>query len=157
MVRLEPMTAGELRGFLDESIPRYAEAHVRGGRWKPEEAVERSRAEHEQLLPHGVETSDNYLRTVRDERTGARVGEVWYAFQKQEGWPQVFVYWIGILPEHRRKGYASAVFRLVESEAKRLGAARVALHVFADNEGATAMYRGLGYAPVNVIMAKTLA
>ncbi len=156
MVRLDPMTPEEYREFLTWMVPGYAEDHVRSGHWRAAEALERSRAEIGQLLPHGVETVDHYLRTVHDERTGVRVGELWYCFQKQEGWPQVFVYWIGILPEHRRHGYASQALRAIDAEARKLGAKRVALHVFAVNKGAIALYEKTGYAPTNVIMSKPL-
>lgn len=157
VIRLEPMTVEEFREFLAWSIPNYAEAHVRSGRWKPEEANARSKAEHEQLLPQGVSTPDHYLRTVRDARTGERVGEAWFNFQHQEGAAQVFVYWIGILEPHRRHGYAADVFAQIEQEARRLGAVRVALHVFGDNTGAIAFYEKQGYVPTNLVMAKSLA
>jgi len=156
MIRLEPMTPDELQAYLDRSVPEYAADHVRSGRWRPEDAVERSRAEHQQLLPKGVDTPDQYLRTVVDPDVGERVGEVWYALQRQDGSPQLFVYWIGIAERHRRKGYASAVLLQVEDEARRLGAARVVLHVFADNVGARALYETLGYSTTNLLMAKSV-
>jgi RimJ/RimL family protein N-acetyltransferase len=154
MIKLVAMSAEEFQTFLGWSIPDYAEAHVKAGRWNPNDAVERSKAEHAQLLPNGVETPDNYLRTVYDDALGRQVGEVWYALQKQDGWPQLFVYWIGIGKEFRQRGYATEVFRLLEAEAKRLGAARIALHVFGDNVGARALYEKLGYVTTNIVMAK---
>ncbi len=154
MARLDPMTPEEYRAFLEWIVPEYANDHVRAGRWRPNDALERSRAEFDQLLPQGVETADHFLRTIHDEQTGTRVGEVWYALRELEGWPMVFVYWIGILKDHRRKGYAAQAFREIESEAKKLGAERIALHVFSDNEGAIAFYRQLGYIPTDLIMSK---
>jgi len=156
MVRLVPMTAPELQKFLESSIPEYAQDWVRSGRWKPEDALERSREEHAQLLPQGVETPDQYLRTVWEEAGGERVGEVWYGLQRQEGWDQLFLYWIGIRPEHRRRGYAADVLREVESEARRLGAVRLGLHVFAENAGARALYERIGFVTTNLLMAKDL-
>jgi len=153
MIELRPMTPEELRSFLDWSIPDYAEAHVKAGRWKESDALDRSRKEHDQLLPQGVDTPGTFLRTIHDEE-GTRVGEVWFTLQEQEGWPQVFVYWLGVGEPHRRKGYATEAFRQIEREAKRLGACRVALHVFGDNTAARALYEKLGYAATNVIMAK---
>jgi ribosomal protein S18 acetylase RimI-like enzyme len=154
VIALVPMTEDELLSFVERSVPSYAEDHVKGGRWKPEDAVERSRAEHARLLPQGVRTPDTYLRTIRESPSGRRVGETWYTLQRLEGWPQMFVYWIGIDPEHRRKGFATEVFRQIESEARTLGAAQVALHVFGENTGARALYEKLGYRITNVIMAK---
>jgi RimJ/RimL family protein N-acetyltransferase len=154
MIRLEPMTSEELRAYLERSIPEYAQDHVASGRWRAEDAVARSRAEHDELLPNGVATPDHYLRTVWDAEGKVRVGEVWYALQRQEGSPQLFVYWIGIDEAHRRNGYASEVLREVEREARRLGASRVALHVFGGNAGARALYERLGFVTTNVLMAK---
>lgn len=156
MVRLEAMTEEECRAFLETLIPEYAQGHVRAGSWKASDADERSRAEVTHMLAQGVHTPDHYLRTIHDDRSGVRVGEVWYALQKQEGWPQLFVYWIGIGEDHRRKGYAQAVFPALEQEAQRLGARRVALHVFGDNTGAIALYEKVGFAPTNVLMAKNV-
>lgn len=156
MIRLQPMTPEELHAFLERSIPAYAEDHVRAGRWKASDAIERSRAEHEQLLPQGVHTPDNYLRTVQDAASGARVGEVWYTLLMPEGFPQLFVYWIGIDAEHRRKGFATEVFGEIEKEARRLGATRIALHVFGDNTGARAFYEKLGFRATNISMSKVL-
>ena len=156
MIRLAPMTPEELRSYLERSIPEYAQSHVESGRWRAEDAVARSRAEHDELLPNGVATPDQYLRTVWDAEQGVRVGEVWYALQRQEGSPQLFVYWIGIEEAHRRRGYATDVLREVEREARRLGASRVALHVFGGNTGARALYERLGFVTTNVLMAKTV-
>jgi len=153
MVRLRAMTADEFQAFLDWSVPEYARDHVTSGRWKESEAVERSRAEHAELLPQGVNTPNNFLRTIHDEG-GTRVGEVWFALQKDGDSSQVFVYWIGINEPYRRKGYATEVFHIIEAEAKRLGATRVALHVFGGNQAGRALYEHLGYAVTNVIMTK---
>jgi ribosomal protein S18 acetylase RimI-like enzyme len=148
------MTTDEYRSLLETLVPDYAEGHLRAGRWTATNALERSRGEIEQLLSRGVETPDQYLRTIRDGTSGQRVGEVWYALQRQEAWPQLFVYWIGIDPTARRKGYASQVFGELEAEARRLGASRVALHVFGDNRGAIALYEKLGFTATNLLMAK---
>ncbi len=154
MACLDPMTPDEHRAFLEWIVPEYANDHVRAGRWRSSDALERSRPEFDQLVPQGVGTADHFLRTVHAEQTGVRVGEVWYALRKLEGWPTVFVRWIGILREHCRKGYAAQTFREIESAAKRLGAERVGLHVFGDNDGAIAFYRRLGYGPTDLIMSK---
>lgn len=156
MVRLEPMTPAEFDAWLAWSIPYYADAHVRSGRWRREDAVERSRAEHGHLLPKGRETPDHYFFTLHDERTNERVGELWFALQRQEGWPQLFIFWIGIDEAHRRRGHAASALAAVEAEAKRLGAVRVALHVFGDNAGARALYGRSGFVEADLVMAKAV-
>ncbi len=48
-------------------------------------------------------------------------------------------------PAHRRKGYAAAMVRTGLAWAGRAGATLAALNVAADNPGAQALYRSLGY------------
>lgn len=156
MIRLVPMTPAELDDFLATSIPRYAEESVRSGRWTREIALDSSRTEHERLLPQGVATPDQYLRTIRDAGTGERVGELWYAHRSEAGPKQVWIFWIGIDPAHRRHGYAQDALRALEAETRRLGSDRLGLHVFAFNSGARALYDRMGFEATNVVMWKTV-
>jgi len=151
------MTPAELSIYLERSIPEYAADHVRAGSWDPSRAEELSRAEHARLLPKGVRTPGQFLRTIADGRSGARVGEVWYAVQRDRPRPQLFLYWLGVDERHRGHGYGTAVLRAVEEEARRLGADRLALHVFAENAAARALYEREGYVATNLLMAKPIA
>ena len=65
-----------------------------------------------------------------------------------------YVYDVNIAPEHQRKGYASRAFLALESVARNLGLAGVALHVFGHNVAAQAMYTKLGYLPTNINLYK---
>jgi len=157
MVRLRPMSPTELDVLLERLTPDYAADHVRSGQWDEGDAVARSRREIARLVPEGVRTPNQFLRTIVDDSGDQRVGEVWYALQTMERVrPQVFVYWLGIDLPFRRRGYAAQVLRWMEDEARRLGADRIALHVFADNTGAQALYAREGYVSTNVLMAKAL-
>jgi RimJ/RimL family protein N-acetyltransferase len=156
VIRVEPMTEARFVGFLEESILRYAEENVRTGRWDAATGVEQSRKEHARLLPQGLATPHEYLRSIFAVDTGDRVGDLWYSYRGEGGPRQVWIFWIGIDPTHRRRGYAAEALRTVEVEARRLGSTRVGLHVFAFNSGARALYEKLGYAPTNVVMWKEL-
>lgn len=157
MIRLEPMTDTELAAYLERSIPEYAQDHVRAGNWEESRALELSRAEHDELLPKGVRTPDNFLFTIHDDdRGGSRVGEVWYALHRERVRPQVFIFWLGVDEKFRGQGIGTQVLRLVEAEAEKLGADSVALHVFGSNTRAQALYRRLGFQPTHVSMAKSL-
>jgi RimJ/RimL family protein N-acetyltransferase len=156
MIRVEPMTAERFTAFFEESVVRYAEEHVRTGQWTAADGVEQSRAEHTQLLPQGLATPHEYLRSIFAGDPGERVGDLWYSHRSQSGPKQVWIFWIGIDPAHRRRGYAAEALRFVEVEARKLGSTRVGLHVFAFNTGARALYEQLGYAPTNVVMWKEL-
>jgi RimJ/RimL family protein N-acetyltransferase len=156
MIRVEPMTEERFTAFLEETIVRYAEENVRTGRWDAAGAVEHSRAEHARLLPQGLATPHEYLRSIFAGDSGERVGDLWFSHRSEGGPKQIWIFWIGIDPAHRRHGYAIEALRAIEVEARQLGSTRVGLHVFASNSGARALYERLGYAPTNLVMWKEL-
>lgn len=156
MIRTEPMTPERFAAFFEESVARYAEENIRTGRWDASNGLAQSRAEHERLLPQGLETPHEYLRSIVEAASGERVGDLWYSHRSEGGPKQVWIFWIGIDPAHRRRGYAGEALRSVEVEARRLGSTRVGLHVFAFNTGARSLYEQLGYAATNVVMWKEL-
>jgi len=156
MVRLEPMTEAEFRASLDQATARRAAEQVDRGLWTPEAAAEASRVDFAELLPQGFQTPAKRFRKVVDERSGTRVGETWYSVEEKGGRVQFWVDWIAIDAPFRRKGYATGALRLLASEALKLGADRLGLHVFSDNKGALALYSKLGFEPTSLRMAKRL-
>lgn len=156
MIRLDPMSAAEFAEFIGRTIPGYAESTVRAGRYRPEEALARSRADFDRLLPQGLETPGQTLRVLRDPTTRERVGELWFGREESGAKPQLFVYWIGIDEKFRRKHYASEAFAELEHEARRQGLDRIGLHVFGENRGARALYLRLGFVETNVVMHKAV-
>lgn len=150
------MTQAQFDAWLPGAITGYAQEHVADGRWSEEEAEEKSRAEHAELLPHGLSTADNHLWSI--VRAGDRmpVGILWVRLN-QKPRPHAFIYDIEVQPEHRRHGYAEAAMRQLEVEARRMGAQTIRLHVFGNNSAARPLYEKLGYETTNVLMAKPLA
>jgi ribosomal protein S18 acetylase RimI-like enzyme len=157
MVRLEPMSEEEFQATLGKAIPRHAAARVRRGFWKEEESLEASRTDYAQMLPQGLETPHRHFCNLVDEESGARIGEAWYVLQSKGGKTQLWIDWIWVEPEFRRRGYATQVFGRLEEEARARGAGRVGLHVVSENEGALALYDKLGYAVTDLLMAKVVA
>ncbi len=154
MIRLDPMGQEELHRFLNWLIRDYADAHVRAGQWDPATALEQSRVEIEKLLPKGIETPDHFVRSAFDAATSSKVGEAWYNLRQDGRLTILWIYWIGVEAQFRRRGYGEMILRELEGEAKRLGASRIALHVFGDNTGARALYSKMGYSETNVVMSK---
>lgn len=50
-----------------------------------------------------------------------------------------------VSPDHRRRGLGERLCRGLIAEARRRGATQVTLNVFADNQAARELYRGLGF------------
>jgi len=150
------MTDDEFQMYLQYSIQDYAQDHIKGGRWSEEEALQESAKEYQGYLPQGVQTPDNYLYMIEDEKLEKSVGILWVALREQAAERQAFVYDVKIFDEFRRRGYATQAFQLLEKKAAELGAASIGLHVFGHNLPAREMYEKLGYAVTNVIMRKEL-
>jgi ribosomal protein S18 acetylase RimI-like enzyme len=155
-IALEPMTQLEFEAWLSRAIVDYAQEHVADGQWSEDEAVEKSRAEHDKLLPQGLATPDNHLWSIVRAGDGERVGILWVNV-RQKPKPHAFIFYIEISPEFRRQGFAAAAMKQLEVEAKRWGAETIRLHVFGHNAAARPLYEKLGYIPTNIVMAKTLS
>jgi RimJ/RimL family protein N-acetyltransferase len=156
MVELVPFSEAELQAFLDVIIPDYAEEHVRAGDWQPGEAIKRSRAEFDELLPQGLATPDHYLFSIRDAASGQKVGMLWFHARRRGGKSSAFVYNIEIDPPFQRRGYATGALAALDEQALALGLAEIELHVFGHNKGALALYEKCGFETTHVMMAKTL-
>jgi RimJ/RimL family protein N-acetyltransferase len=155
-VRLVPMDQDDFAAFLKEAIPDYARDKVRVGNWQPDEAIERSRREFENLLPQGPTTPNIFLWKIEDAESATKVGILWLGVQERNGEQDGFVYDVRVFEPYRRRGYASAAFRALEAEARWLGLASIGLHVFGDNHAARALYQKLGYVETNVNMRKLI-
>ncbi len=154
---LQPMTEAAFERFCERAVVDYAEENVAAGRWPAEGALERSRQDHDRLLPLGLATPGQHLFSIHDGALGADVGTLWLAVTEHPGGRSGYIYDVAIAPEHRRRGHAKAAFVALEAVARELGLGDIGLHVFAHNEGAQALYRGLGYQVTGLNMRKAMA
>lgn len=155
MVHLTPMTEAEFQAFLQPAIEEYAQEHVKSGRWRAEEAAEKSAEEFRQLLPDGLATPDHYLYAIKDDR-GTNVGMLWFAVTERGGKRGAFVYNVQIDEQFQRRGYATQAFQALEALARDMGLAAISLHVFGHNTAARALYEKLGFVTKNLFMSKTI-
>ena len=149
------MTLDEYECWLRAAIASYAEDKTASGQWSPDESLERSTQEHAELLPQGLSTPDNHLFSVLNG-DDQLVGVLWFAVKTKFNAPVAYLYNIEIDPKHRRRGHAYRALLALEEEARRMGLAGVALHVFGHNAAAQALYAKLGYAPTNINLYKPL-
>jgi RimJ/RimL family protein N-acetyltransferase len=156
MVRLIPMTATDFQAYLEEDIERYAQERVRAGDWHPSEALQKSREEHQQLLPDGVATKNHYLFSIEDEALGSNVGIIWFAIYDKQLRPVAFVYDFLIYEEFQRRGYGKQAMLALEAKVKDLNVDKIALQVFAHNHVARALYEKTGFEITGFYMTKEL-
>ena len=100
MVKLVKMQQEDFEPYFERDIREYAEEHVRNGNWSAEEALERSRKEHQQLLPDGLESRNQYLFSIIDA-SDQKLGVLWVNIENG----RAFIYDFIIDESFRGKGY----------------------------------------------------
>lgn len=156
MLTLTPMTEAEFQPYYDMSVADYAEEHVRGGQWLPEEAPEASAREFAGLLPQGLHTPNNYFFSLRAVGVDVPVGMLWFAERGEGGKRTAFIYDIRIESAYQRRGYATQAIQALEEEVRRLGLNEIGLHVFGHNHAARALYEKLGFEVTNLLLRKSV-
>lgn len=152
MVQLVPMEQEDFEPYLERDIQEYAEEHVRNGNWKTEEALERSRKEHERLLPDGLQSKDQYLFSILDNISGQKLGVLWVNIANK----QAFIYDFRIDEAQRGKGYGKQALMALDEKLKSMNVESVGLHVFGNNTTAQELYKKMGYQITGIQMKKVL-
>ena len=152
MVKLVPMQQVDFEIYLEDDIHKYAPEHIRVGNWEASEALEKSGKEHEQLLPEGLESKNQYLLTVVDEDTSTKVGILWINIEGG----RAFIYDFIINEDLRGKGYGKQALIAIDEKLKSMNVRSIGLHVFGDNIPAQEPYKKMGYQITDIHMKKIL-
>lgn len=154
MVKLEPMSIEQYESWLYLAIEEYATEKIQAGNATADEARDVSKHEFDQLLPDGLNTSNNYLFNVRDEDGDHIVGTLWLKV-RNEG-KEMFIYGIRMDANSRGKGYGRQTMQALEAFVKEMGIPKISLHVFGYNDVAIKLYKSCGYVATNIRMSKVL-
>ncbi|MFN2217716.1 MAG: GNAT family N-acetyltransferase [Anaerolineae bacterium] len=157
MINLVGMNQEQYEALMKLSERDQIEGHVRDGSWRPEEAEANMARAKAQFLPLGLATPNHYFWAVVDADPGAEVGGLWVALAEEDGQRQFWVFEIQVYEPYRRRGYGTQAFLAMEEKAREMGVTSIALHVFADNHPARAMYQKLGYTGIDTQMVKVIS
>jgi ribosomal protein S18 acetylase RimI-like enzyme len=149
------MTEEIFQVYFREHQEEYARDRMITDQESFEIAMQTTRAQNEEMLPHGLRTPDHYFFTVHDEEQSKQVGYVWFACRPPN--PQLSLYHILIDKADRRKGYGRSVLLAIENKAKELGCQVIWLNVMGHNRGAIDFYVTQGYHVAAMHMNKFLA
>ena len=153
-IYLENMKQQTFKPFYEESIIEYAAEHVKSGDWEEEESIERARTEFENLLPEGLNTSNQYLLSVINN--DVNIGYLWlhiFAFKEQK---KCFIYDIKIKDTYRGHGLGTKTMECLEGYCKDKDVETIGLHVFGHNKRAVSLYNKMGFETTNYRMEKRL-
>lgn len=150
------MTEDEFSAYRPRLVREYAQEHVRAGTWTPEEALSRSEADIDELLPRGLAQPDTLLLTAMD-KDGVAIGLTWIALVHPRGVADTaWIFDIEVFAEHRGRGLGRALLSAVEREVTRHSVGHLALNVFGSNGAARRLYESAGYAVTTQQMLKRL-
>ena len=157
MVRFIPLTKEEYQSYINTVIDELPKEFIRAGVRDQKKAIRQTKEQIERILPNGLETPNNFLYSILDKVTSNKVGILWYEIREKEGIKHAFICDISINKNHRRKGYGTQAFQVLEKEVKNKGLSSIKLHVFGHNKLAIKLYKKLGYKATNVLMSKDLS
>ena len=150
---LRPLGDAELAAWLASSVADYTDDLEAAGlsraaaESKATEAIRRE-------FPHGRPASGQhvYSITVADEQ----VGVLWLSAGPADDPTNWWILDIVVHEQFRGRGHGREAMLLAETEAARLGAAKLTLNVFARNAVAKSLYASLDYEPTKIVMEKPL-
>lgn len=155
-IELRTMSDAEYSEYIRVAVPSYADEKMKGENLTREQADDVARESFAKLLPHGIASSDQFLRTIVDLKTGNAIGTLWYA-KKSTPRPHVWIYDFVVDEKLRGRGIGAETLKLLEIEVRALGIKSIGLHVFGHNESAAGLYEKTGFRTTNRIMVKDLA
>ncbi|TFG73593.1 MAG: GNAT family N-acetyltransferase [Anaerolineales bacterium] len=156
MITLLPIEQNDFDIFVEREIIEYARDKVKSGNWLEDQALEKSRAEFMSLLPDGLNTKDQFVYTIFDEETRIKLGVLWVRVRMDESRRCAFINEFVIEPQFRRQGFGKQALQALDIKMDEMGVESIALHVFAHNTNAIALYEKMGYAVTNLYMGKEL-
>ncbi len=154
MITLVPMTEEDFADYTSSSIKNYAVEKKKAGTWTSEEAMEKSAAEFEKLLPEGLDTKHQYLLAVCNGKTSQRMGYFWYKFDDANSQKEAFIYDFVIFEDSRGKGIGQKVLKIMDEIAAKRGIKKISLHVFAHNKAAIRLYEKTNFKTTDLLMSK---
>jgi ribosomal protein S18 acetylase RimI-like enzyme len=154
-LQLRPMRSDEFPAYLERSMRDYSQELADNAGITIEQARAKSERTYAELLPDGLDTEGHHLFFIVDG-SGERVGELWLGIREPLGVREAFGYDFSVLPELRDQGIGRRAMELAVDIARGLGATRLGLSVFGDNDRAMHLYRSFGFEVTNTNMAMTL-
>lgn len=155
-ISFSPMTEEDLAAYLRKSIPEYAYDQTQAGNWSGAEAVNRSRAEFDQMLPEGLNTPNAVLANAM-LNDSVKIGMLWYYIDPEKPVPTIYLIDLFLFSQYKGKGYEQILIGGLEQVFKAAGARRIELQIFAHRADDLKMYFESGFRQTSVLLAKNIA
>ena len=150
MMTLRKMTEDEFRAFKKFSVADYAVDLMKGRDMNPEQALMEAEKEFSADLPDGLDTECSFMMNIEDGNEN-KVGWIYFKYYTREDDDQYYVFLEDLLifESERRRGFASAAIREMNTLARQDGCSSSVLFVWDHNPEGMSLYEKCGYKPYN--------
>lgn len=142
--------------FMDQAMDVYAQDNIKSGNWQPDMALEKSREEFQRLLPDGIQTKDQVLFTIFDEKSNNKIGFLWVQIKMDSPHRKAFICDLMIDPPCRGQGYGRLTLVALDEKLTQMNVESISLHVLAHNTNAVGLCEKMGFSPRNIYVKKNL-
>lgn len=153
MIHFEPIPGEDFTDYWNYSVESWTRDMKRAGLIDKNITLEEADAQVRKFIPDGLKTPGHYFLYVFDE--DVKVGKIWLEV-RQRGEIEAYLWDIFIDENFRGKGYGKKSMKMMEDFAKKKGATKISLNVFAYNEIARNLYSKTGYKDAAITMTKEL-
>jgi ribosomal protein S18 acetylase RimI-like enzyme len=156
-VEMRSMRDDEYDAWLAWETEGYARDIAENKGISFEDALPKSRADMQGLLPDGLATPNHAIEIAEDPESGDRLGHLWYARVTREGGREVlWLYDIHVEEGQRGRGVGRKLMEILEERAREMGLGRIELNVFGGNAPARRLYESFGYREMARQLSKEL-
>ena len=142
MITLEPLTPGEAKTWIEQSLIGFAEDLAKTRNLGSGEALVEAKSMLREILPQGELTSGHEFRWIT--HAGNRVGRIWFGPTPGDE-TTLYIWDILVDNDQQGLGYGGATLDLVAGLARQRQLFAVALTVFDTNPEARRLYESKGY------------
>ena len=147
-IMMRPMSFEEIKQYIEFSQREYAQGMLMQGEYPDyEAALVAAKNEVNYYYNRKKEGEAHYAYYLVNAQTGTKVGLLAFSIlqRHKSSASFIFVDYISIFPEFRRRGYARYAMIWLEGWAREHGFDTIDLNVMMHKKGAIALYQGLGY------------
>ena len=141
MVELRKITEAEYVIWKEIAIQDYAVSLRKANDYSEEVALDKSKTEFSELLPHDLETPSQEILVAMNVENES-VGVIWVIFDDPK---TAFIADFIVYESYRRRGFAKSILTALELRLKAKGFDTIRLHVFNENQAAINLYEKCGY------------
>jgi len=157
MIMLRKMEDDEKPAFRQANIDSLIAGMSHFKRSNEQAVISFSENQIDSDLAVAEQSSLETLLSIVNSKTEDVVGSLWYRLHAEPVYSDLaFICWIGVYPEFRRVGFATAALNLLVIELKQQGIHRLALQAFNHNQESINLYQSFGFEAKRTIMHKYL-